>query len=116
MMKKSFHQYIEAFVNKKNINFIHAYNGKQALDLYMKHESTLSLVLLDIIMPVMDGVVFLRRLRSKRDVICPVIVLSGWLSEKDTKSCLALGAKEVLHKPISPDKLVPRINCCLTKQ
>ena len=102
-----FHEYVEAFLDIKNAHFLHAYNGKEGLKLYLEHEPSLSLVILDITMPVMNGEEFLRELNVKRRAICPIIVLSGWFTEKEKASCMTLGAKEVLAKPISPDKLRP---------
>ena len=53
------------FIIKRDYNVINAKNGKEALELIRKHKTILSLVLLDLLMPVMDGFTVLKELQQK---------------------------------------------------
>jgi two-component system, sensor histidine kinase ChiS len=92
-----------------------AENGRQALG--MLRASTFDLVLLDIMMPEMDGYEVLHRLKADqalRDI--PVIMISG-LSELDAAvRCIELGAEDYLPKPFNPTLLKARIGACLEKK
>lgn len=72
-------------------------------------------ILLDVMMPVMDGFEVLRRLKagaSERDI--PVIMLTALKREQDVVGGLQLGAADYLAKPFIPDELVQRIRRLLT--
>ena len=92
---------------KPNIEVIEAENGSDALD---KLTNDISVILLDIYMPVMDGIKFLQNLRMEKPELAniPVIVLST----DDTKKqeALSWGAKEFLVKPINPITLWEKIS------
>jgi CheY-like chemotaxis protein len=74
-------------------------NGLEALE-YLK-ESSASLILLDLQMPVMDGRSFFQELRSKGDNT-PVIILSAYNADR---ACRELGADAALSKPADPDAI-----------
>jgi len=92
-----------------------AENGRQALD--MLGEGNFDLVLLDILMPEMDGFEVLARLKSdpaRRDL--PVIVISA-LDEIDSViRCIGMGAEDFLSKPFDPLLLRARLGACLEKK
>ena len=92
-----------------------AENGQQALDLI--HTEDFDLVLLDIVMPVMNGYEVLDRLKgdpATRDL--PVIVISA-LDEMDSVlRCIAAGAEDYLPKPFDPLLLRARLGACLEKK
>lgn len=92
-----------------------AENGRQALD--MLGEGNFDLVLLDILMPEMDGFEVLARLKSdpaRRDL--PVIVISA-LDEMDSViRCIGMGAEDFLSKPFDPLLLRARLGACLEKK
>lgn len=82
-----------------------AMNGKQALELLEKDTHTPDIILLDILMPVMDGKDFLRAFNNTRQI--PVIVLSNLDSKDDVEEMSKLGASEyILKSSITPDVLV----------
>jgi two-component system KDP operon response regulator KdpE len=82
-----------------------AYDGFEALELAQAKEP--DLILLDILMPKMDGFETLKRLRSFSST--PVIILSAKGSDVDKIKGLGLGADDYLPKPFNPDELIARI-------
>ncbi len=74
---------------------------------------TPDLVILDIIMPKMNGIELLRRLRQKSDV--PVIFLTGRLKEADELLGLQAGADDYIHKPFSQRALIERVKSVLRR-
>jgi two-component system KDP operon response regulator KdpE len=88
-----------------------ATNGMEALK---KAEEILpDLVLLDIMMPVMDGFEICRRLRQRSQI--PIIALSARADVGDKIKCLNLGADDYVTKPFRVDELIARINATLRR-
>ncbi len=86
---------------------LEAENGSDALKVLKNHENV-DLILLDILMPVLDGKEFLKIFRSEpENSRIPVIVLSTDDTQKST--VLNLGAEDFILKPINEDKLIERI-------
>jgi CheY-like chemotaxis protein len=80
-----------------------AMHGQHALDL-LRADCRPNLILLDIIMPVMDGLTFLRRKQSlQRITHIPVVVVSATAEPRISGACC------VLHKPVDPDDLVETV-------
>ena len=99
------HQMYRLVLNRYNCEIIDAMNGQEALDLLGIHQGV-ELILLDINMPVMNGVQFMekaRQLSITRDI--PVIIISTEGKENDTLRGLQLGAKAYLRKPFKSDLL-----------
>ena len=87
-----------------DIEFDQAENGKEALDLANKYH--FKLVLMDIKMPVMDGLqatVELRKTRTSQDL--PIIAFSANNNQNDIEHCLAAGMQDFLSKPIDSEAL-----------
>jgi CheY-like chemotaxis protein len=82
-----------------------ALNGQEALD--RLGEQRFDLVLSDVMMPVMDGIAFVTALQKTPDPP-PVVFLTGYGEHTDAE-LRALGAREVLGKPASPDALLAAI-------
>jgi CheY-like chemotaxis protein len=92
-----------------------AIHGRQALE--MVREQAFDIVLLDIMMPEMDGYQVLQRLKS--DVALrhiPVIMISALDEIESVVRCIELGAEDYLPKPFNPVLLQARINACLEKK
>ncbi len=83
-----------------------ALNGSRGLALSM--EKDYALVILDLMLPGMDGFAFLRELRKKKDV--PVIVVSARDEDIDKIRGLGMGADDYVTKPFSPQELIARVN------
>jgi len=88
-----------------------AFDGEQALELASKMSP--DLVLLDIMMPKIDGYEVCRRLRKSFDL--PIIVVSAKVSEEDKESMFALGADDYMTKPFSFKEMGMRVNAQLRR-
>lgn len=84
-----------------------AKNGVEALELLPAHEP--DLILLDVRMPVMDGLTFLERLRESRYRDTPVIILSGYSDFEYAKRAMGQGVKAYLTKPVDEDEAAARL-------
>ena len=88
-----------------------AYNGQEALDAV--REGNLSLVLLDIMMPVMDGITAIAKIREVSNI--PIILLTAKGEEADRVLGLNLGADDYVTKPFHPAELVARVRSQLRR-
>jgi two-component system, chemotaxis family, chemotaxis protein CheY len=99
------HQMYRLVMNRYNCEFVDAMNGQEALDI-LERSNDIQLILLDINMPVMNGLQFMERASalgiSSR---IPVIVISTEGKEQDTVHALKLGAKGYLKKPFNSSDL-----------
>ena len=87
-----------------------AQNGQEALDILKKRKDDISLILLDIVMPVMDGYTFLSIVKADPDLASiPVIVTTQSDSEADEVSALAHGAADFVVKPYKPQIILHRV-------
>jgi DNA-binding response OmpR family regulator len=97
-----------------NHQVVAAVDGKSALDLALKEN--FDLILLDGMMPVMDGVTVLKNLKASNSSQVPVIFLSAKSQESDIKEVLELGAIGYIQKPFEPRSLCKQINELLSKK
>ncbi len=82
-----------------------AMNGREALDVF-ERETDFDLVLLDINMPIMNGLEFLRKFRKKKESVqIPVIVISTEGKEEDTLRAIKIGASGYIVKPFQSSRL-----------
>lgn len=87
-----------------------AENGQEALEILRQHSDSISLVLLDLVMPVMDGYTFLERIKASSELsVIPVIVMTHSDSIQDEVAALAHGATDFLPKPYHPDVVLHRV-------
>ena len=94
-------------LTKEGYDVFFAYNGKDALD---KIPQRPDLVILDVMMPVLDGFETCKRLKSDPATSgIPVVFLTASSSEVDEVLGLELGADDYIQKPISPRKLIARV-------
>lgn len=91
---------VEALKSAGYSNFIEAENGKQAIDLF--HSAKPDLILLDVIMPEMDGLEVMKNIGSEANII----IVSAIGQEGIIEEALGLGAKGFLVKPFDKDKLI----------
>lgn len=85
-------------------------NGQEALDVLKEHRNRISLILLDVQMPVMDGYTFLDRVKEDAELsLIPVIVMTQGNSEEDELAALAHGATDFLPKPYRSRIILHRV-------
>jgi len=102
---------LEAYLQKEGFTVQRAVNGQQALDKAARVEP--DLIVLDIMMPVMDGLDFLRHYRKESRV--PVIMLTARIADEDIVVGLELGADDYMIKPFQPRELLARIRAVLRR-
>ena len=100
----------------KNCKIIDAMNGLEALDV-LSRENDFNLILLDINMPVMNGLQFMEKIKNEniyKDI--PIIVISTEGKEEDTLRALQLGATGYVVKPFKPHMLYELIEKILSRK
>lgn len=102
---------IAAYLKNAGYTVFEADNGKQAIEVFEDNE--IDLVILDVMMPMLDGWTVLRRIREYSDAL--VIMLTALESEYDKLQGFELGADEYVTKPFSPKVLVARINALFSR-
>lgn len=96
---------IAIFLSGENYTVLKAYDGIEALDIL--HENEVHLMVLDIMMPKLDGIKTLMKLRETRNI--PVILLSAKSEDADKILGLTAGADDYVTKPFNPSELVARV-------
>lgn len=97
---------IEVYLKNQNYGVFKAYNGEEALEILKKHE--IHLVLMDIMMPKMDGIEAVMKIRETSNV--PIIFLTAKSEDVDKILGLDIGADDYITKPFNPLELLARIN------
>ena len=100
------------FLTKNGYSVLEAENGKQALDIFFS-EKDISLMILDVMMPEMDGWEVCREVRKSSTL--PIIMLTARAEEKDELLGFKLGVDEYISKPFSPKILVARVEAILRR-
>jgi two-component system response regulator len=93
-------------------SILHVWDGKEAVD-YVFHAETMppKVILLDIKMPVMDGVQVLKRIKSDAEKrLIPVVMLTTSTEGPDIRECYGLGVNAYIVKPVEYDKFVNVVN------
>lgn len=104
-------EFITDYFKKEQWDVHEAENGKVALELFER--VSVDLVVLDIMMPEMDGWSVCRRIREKSDV--PIIMITARAEDEDQLMGFELGADEYVTKPLSPRVLVARANALMKR-
>ena len=103
---------IEIYLSKEGYNILKAYDGMEALKIVEKNDN-IHLILLDIMMPKLDGWSVLRQIRQSSEV--PIIMLTARGEEQDELFGFELGVDEYIAKPFSPKILVARVEAILKR-
>ena len=98
----------EKCVEQENLSAVVAHGGLEGLRLLEENKDACSLIILDVMMPDMDGFQVLQKIREKNNV--PVLMLTAKSDEEDKVSGLRLGADDYLTKPFSINELMARIH------
>jgi DNA-binding response OmpR family regulator len=102
---------VRAYLEEAGFRVAIASDGEEAL--YVARHEKPDLVVLDVLMPRMDGLEFTRRIRRERDV--PIIMLTARAEETDRIVGLELGADDYVTKPFSPREVVARVRAVLRR-
>ncbi|MFD1887788.1 response regulator transcription factor [Paenibacillus wenxiniae] len=97
-------EFMTDYFKKDGWNVLEANNGREALELFEQHE--LDLIVLDIMMPEVDGWSVCRRIRKQSAI--PIIIITARTDDDDQVMGFELGADEYVTKPFSPKVLVAR--------
>ncbi len=99
------------YLQKENYQVLHAENGEEALDRLYDH--AVDLIILDVMMPVMDGFTACKKIREKN--MMPILMLTAKSDEWDKVKGLKLGADDYVMKPFSPKELLARVEALLRR-
>lgn len=103
---------VKDFLVKKDYEVIEAEDGEQALDIFYQN-SDISLIILDVMMPKLDGWEVCKEIRESSDL--PIIMLTARGEERDELLGFQLGVDEYISKPFSPKILVARVEAILRR-
>ena len=103
---------VSDFLVRKNYEVIEAENGEAAVDIFFENKD-IALIILDVMMPKMDGWQVCREIRQYSKV--PIIMLTAKSDEKDELLGFELGVDEYISKPFSPKILVARVEAVLRR-
>lgn len=103
---------VRDFLVKQDFTVLEASNGEEAVDIFLA-EKNISLVILDVMMPKMDGWQTCREIRQYSKV--PIIMLTARGAETDELRGFELGVDEYISKPFSPKILVARVQALLRR-
>ncbi len=105
------HQSLNAYFRREGYQTLSAYDGEEALNLARAGQP--DMILLDIMMPGMDGLTVCREIR--RDSSVPIIMLTAKCEELDKLLGLELGADDYITKPFSPREVLARVKTVLRR-
>lgn len=103
---------VRDFLMKSNFDVLEAEDGEQAVEIFFA-EKEIALIVLDVMMPKMDGWQVCREIRAHSKV--PIIMLTAKSDERDELQGFQLGVDEYISKPFSPKILVARIEAILRR-
>ena len=102
---------IEIYLSQEGYHILKAYDGMEALDILEKEE--VNLLILDVMMPRMDGIRATLKIREKNSI--PIIILSAKSEDADKILGLNVGADDYVTKPFNPLELVARVKSQLRR-
>ncbi len=102
---------VESYLNQEGYRVVTAYNGREALAVARKEDP--DLIILDIMMPEMDGHEFIEKFRHDRST--PIILLTARVEEEEQVIGLELGADDYVTKPFRPRELMARVRAVLRR-
>ena len=104
--EKGIRETLKVFLKNQGYNIFEASNGQEGLDIINNNDIHLAVV--DIMMPVMDGITMVLKVREKHDF--PIIFLSAKSEDIDKITGLNIGGDDYVTKPFEPMELIARIN------
>jgi len=104
---------VKDFLSQKGYKALEAADGEEALKIFEENQNKIDVILLDVMMPKLDGWSVLRQIRQKSRV--PIIMLTARGEEQDELFGFELGVDEYISKPFSPKILVARVEAILKR-
>lgn len=104
---------IEIYLTQEGYHVLKAYNGNEAIDILNKEQ--IHLLIIDLMMPGMDGMTAVLKIRKTMQSSIPIIILSAKSQDTDKIMGLNYGADDYITKPFSPLELVARVNSQLRR-
>ena len=104
---------IRDFLSQKQYKILEAGDGEEALKVFEENQNSINLILLDVMMPKLDGWYVLRQIRQTSKV--PIVMLTARGEEQDELFGFELGVDEYISKPFSPKILVARVEAILKR-
>ena len=104
---------IKDFLVQKEFNVLEAEDGEKALEIFEREKEKIDMILLDVMMPKLDGWSVLRQIRQNSKV--PIVMLTARGEEQDELFGFELGVDEYISKPFSPKILVARVQALLNR-
>ncbi len=104
---------IKDFLSQKGYAILEAGDGEEALNVFKENQNNIQLILLDVMMPKLDGWSVLRQIRQTSKV--PIMMLTARGEEQDELFGFELGVDEYISKPFSPKILVARVEAILKR-
>ena len=104
---------IKDFLIQKGFSVLEAEDGERAIDVFESNKNKIEIILLDVMMPKLDGWSVLRQIRQNSNV--PIIMLTARGEEQDELFGFELGVDEYISKPFSPKILVARVEAILKR-
>ena len=106
---------LSAVMRAKGFSLLSAMNGEAGIKA-LEENPTIDIVLMDIMMPVMDGYRAMELIRKNEKLNhIPIIALTANAMPSDKEKCLRAGATDYLSKPVNVDSLIAKIEGCLKK-
>jgi len=102
---------VESYLTQEGYRVVTAFNGKEALSVAQKEKP--DLVVLDVMMPEMDGYEFMRRHRVENNT--PIILLTARVDDEEKVIGLEVGADDYMTKPFRPRELVARVRAVIRR-
>lgn len=102
---------LKMYLKSEEINHFEAYNGREALTILTEKE--IDLLIVDIMMPEIDGFQLIRQVRKTKNL--PILVISARITASDRIFGLEIGADDYLTKPFDPNEAIARIKALLRR-
>jgi HAMP domain-containing protein/CheY-like chemotaxis protein/signal transduction histidine kinase len=104
---------LSSILERRGMTVVTASTGREAIEL-VESRPDISIVLMDIMMPEMDGFETIKRIRSKKDFRrLPIVALTAKAMKGDREKCLETGASDYLAKPVNTDQLLSTVRMWL---
>jgi DNA-binding response OmpR family regulator len=104
-------QLVRMYLEREGFAVLVAFDGAQALEMFQRHRP--GFVILDLLLPKVDGITVCRQIRKTSNV--PILMLTAKIEEVDKLVGLSVGADDYVTKPFSPRELVARVRAILRR-